>query len=526
MKKSILLILALLQIAPSFAKSKNKKRPSDVATKNLPIDFQNSRSAMWDDLASSKLSTMNEFPSALYDLRGFQISERAEKRRISALNYINPFIRTDETLLLGFMPITDNNKLTGIHLSERYFKIDLDNDERDFYILRPKSDNDVAEENLNTSKIFGDFFFFEAESFPDLAKAYQQIRSQFGFTPILKRLEGRTYIIGGAQVDENINLEDQSSSWQTTPGQIDNLKVKRFNLPNNHVIQHIGKFTQLSEKEHGQEDVVHKFLHQLSDIQTAMHLNTYQNDFGKLTAIPLHDFEKKKEESFRSIEIVNSNLETKELAEIINNKNQLHKDALESLLLVEDDKVQSFIQNFCQEISTSLQLSSRIAPKCFILASYQPYLQAMGGNYIFISAGTMGKMESFEELLSEILIEFAHILKGNTGDKIPLEASIGDRALPLAIAGNYFSYVSFITGIERKFIQSWFPQLALHPNSLANLGQTLIAQNLLVAASSFSMQQEFAADGEAATFKLQVHSKRLEQKLKQQFLDTVEILKN
>ena len=76
------------------------------------------------------------------------------------------------------------------------------------------------------------------------------------------------------------------------------------------------------------------------------------------------------------------------------------------------------------------------------------------------------------------------------------------------------------------FIQSWFHQLALHPNSMAKLGQTLISQNLLIAASNFSMQQEFEAGAESGVLRLRVPIEKIEKNFKQQFLNTIEFLKN
>ena len=397
-------VLVFLPFLTAFGKSKKNKRPDDLNSQNTSIDFSQTRSEMWDEKGTSKLATLNTFPAALYDLRGFQISEQSETREISALNYYNPFIRSSDSTLLALMPIFEDETLTGVHLSDRFFKVKIENsNERDFFILRPKNDNNFSEEylNQNENEIFDTFFLFDTAFDPILSAAYQRIKLQFGFIPILKRFKSNDYIIAGTLTEE---IEDDSLE------QDQNFKIKNLKLPPDHIAQHIGKFTQLVEKEHGQKKVIHSFIHQLSEIQRSIYLNTYQNNEANLTAIPL--YQKDIYDLERPAENNNSNQVENQTENLISQKNKLFQEAINSILLVEDHKVQSFIKQICHEISFSLRLSSTIAPKCYVMATYRPFVQVLAGNYVFISAGSIKRMNNMEGLVEELLIQFAHILKG------------------------------------------------------------------------------------------------------------------
>lgn len=509
--RNLLLIFPLVLSFSIYAKSSKNDRPTSDSpeTNHAPIaemSFMDYKSEIWDYNGQSQLAALEVFPQEFYHHEGFEISPDAHNLSISSLVYKNIFIRRPDMPLLGFAPLFDRKKLVGVHLDPSYLSWELNNAKKEQYILRPKGRHTFYVQFSDGTTNLDNYFMYEEHRNPRLARAAEIIRTNFGFSPVLRRHQNSTYIIGGAEVDESQMSGSYSRSsgfglsiggdgfkigaWNTSTGNLKPLKIQAFQIPPGHSVSNIGRYSQMLERDHSQAAIIQNFLFDLSFVQEQMYRNTYENNLAKFQAKPLAQID--------LIEYISDDKEELDASQLdfenqVQQKNEAHLKGIYSILALDDDEIQAAFQTKCHQLSKHLKLSKAIAPKCIVMASERRATHLLGANYLIMTVGKLKSFETEQDLNRELAQMFAHLELRHSIQKIPFHKNIESQGMSLAVAGNYFSYLNLIEGHQRNFIASWFPQLARHKEDLADLGQTLIEQNLMIAAGNFSDQQKYSA---------------------------------
>jgi Zn-dependent protease with chaperone function len=156
------------------------------------------------------------------------------------------------------------------------------------------------------------------------------------------------------------------------------------------------------------------------------------------------------------------------------------RSAVDSTIIVNDQKMNQFIQNVCDRVSVAYQVPEKLWPRCRVAAEIIPNAWAYPGGDLFFSVGLIGMLKSLDGLMYVVGHEIGHVVGKHTTRMTPGYNALSGLATVLSFGLNAFQ----VGSIRELFTST---------HVLSAMGKTFAQGQILSHGANFTMMAGTAA---------------------------------